>query len=105
MFVGILLRDLARDFRVEFESSCHHMIFEISSRTVKKLKGALPYRLSKVGEKLIFLGNVAPKDTRKLYIKDDFIQELIELWTDLNYRDSFASQANFSAGHKLFPIT
>jgi len=31
--------------------------------------------------------------------KDDFIQELIELWTDLNYRDSFASQANFSVGH------
>ena len=43
------------------------------------------------------LGNLAPKDARKLSIKDDFIQELIELWTDLNYRDSFASQANFTA--------
>ena len=40
-----------------------------------------------------------PKDARKLYIKDDFIQELIELWTDLNYKDSFASQANFTAEH------
>ena len=36
---------------------------------------------------------------KKLHLKDDFIQELTELWTDLNYRDSFASQANFSAGH------
>ena len=42
---------------------------------------------------------MAPKDARKLYIKDHFIQELIELWTDLNYRDSFASQVIFSAEH------
>ena len=28
MFVGILLRDLARDFRLEFESSCHRAIFD-----------------------------------------------------------------------------
>ena len=53
----------------------------------------------KVGGKLVFLGNLAPKDARKLDIKDDFIQELIELWADFDYRDSFASQANFSAGH------
>ena len=42
---------------------------------------------------------MAPKDAIKLDIKDDFIQELIELWADFNYRDSFASKANFSAGH------
>ena len=40
MFVGILMRDLARDFCVEFESSRHRAIFEISSRTVGKLQGA-----------------------------------------------------------------
>ena len=57
------------------------------------------FHLSKVGGKLIFLGNLAPRDARKLDIKDDFIQELVELWADLNYRDSFASQANFRAGH------
>ena len=34
MFVGILLRDLAR---VEFESLRHREIFEISARTAKKL--------------------------------------------------------------------
>ena len=57
------------------------------------------FHLSKVGGKLIFLCNLAPKDARKLDIKDAFIQELIELWADFNYRDSFASKANFSAGY------
>ena len=37
MFVGILLRAFARDFGVEFESSRHREILEISSRAVKKL--------------------------------------------------------------------
>ena len=37
MFVGILLRDSARDFNVEIESSRHREIFEISSRAVQKL--------------------------------------------------------------------
>ena len=37
MFVGILLRDLARDFGVEFESLRHCEIFEISARADKKL--------------------------------------------------------------------
>ena len=40
MFVGILMRALARDFCVEFESSRHCAILEISSRTVEKLWGA-----------------------------------------------------------------
>ena len=57
------------------------------------------FHLSKVFGKLVFLGNLAPKDARKRNIKDDFIQELIGLWKDFNYRDSFASQANFSVGH------
>ena len=37
MFVDILLQDFARDFGVEFESSRHREIFEISSHAVKKL--------------------------------------------------------------------
>ena len=37
MFVGILLRDLARDFGVEFERLCHREIFEISARSDKQL--------------------------------------------------------------------
>ena len=37
MFVGILLRDSARDMNGEIESSRHREIFEISSRAVQKL--------------------------------------------------------------------
>ena len=40
IFVRILLRDFARDFGIEFESSRHREIFEISLRAVKKLLGA-----------------------------------------------------------------
>ena len=40
MFVGILLRDPAHDFGVEFESLRHREIFKISVRTDKKLQGA-----------------------------------------------------------------
>ena len=36
MFVSILLRDLARDFGVEFERLHHREIFEISARADKK---------------------------------------------------------------------
>ena len=51
-----------------------------------KWKSFFDFHSSKVGGKLVFLGNLEPKDARKLYIKNDFIQELIELWTDLNYK-------------------
>ena len=36
MFVGILLRDPARDFGMEFESLRHREIFETSARVEKK---------------------------------------------------------------------
>jgi len=71
----------------------------ISNDCKSKWKCFLDFHLSKEGGKLVFLGNLAPEDARKLHLKDDFIQEPIELWTDLNYKDSFASQAYFSADH------
>ena len=37
VLVGILLRDFACDFGVEFESSRHHEIFENSSSADKKI--------------------------------------------------------------------
>ena len=40
MFVGILLRDPARDFGVEFESLRHREIFEINTRADKKTIGS-----------------------------------------------------------------
>ena len=41
MFVGILLRDSARDFGEEFDSSRHCEIFEISSRDQKTIRSHL----------------------------------------------------------------
>ena len=41
MFVGILLRDSARDFGEEFDSSRHREIFEISSRDQKTTRSHL----------------------------------------------------------------
>ena len=38
MFVGILLRDPARNFGIEFESLRHCKIFEISARTDKNYR-------------------------------------------------------------------
>jgi len=54
------------------------------------------FHLSKFGGRLVFTGNLYKKDAKNLTVKETFVQEL-ELWTDLNYRDSFASLAEFSA--------
>ena len=55
------------------------------------------FHLSKFAGKLGFTGNLSRKDAKSLAVKENFLQELIELLTDLNYRDSFASLAEFSA--------
>ena len=54
------------------------------------------FYLSKFGGKLVFTSNLARKDVKRFAVKGTFLQEL-ELWTDLNYRDSFASRADFGA--------
>jgi len=38
-----------------------------------KWKRFFDFHLPKVGGKLVFLGNLAPKDPKKLNLKDDFI--------------------------------
>ena len=73
----------------------------LSNDCKSKWKCFFDFHLSKVGGKLVFLGNLSPKDARNLNIKDALTQELIELWAYLTYKDSFASQADFSAGHYL----
>ena len=45
---------------------------------------------------LVFPGNLSKKDATKLKVKDNFLQELIEIWADFNYKDSFDSQRDFS---------
>ena len=37
------------------------------------------FHLSKLGGKLVFLGNLSKKDATKLNVKDNFLQELIEI--------------------------
>ena len=50
-----------------------------------------------MGGKLVFLGNLSKKDATKLNVKDNFLQELIEIWADSQRdRDSFDSQRDFS---------
>ena len=62
-----------------------------------KWKCFFDFHLSKFTGKLGFTGNLSRKDAKSLAVKENFLQELIELLTDLNYRDSFASLAEFSA--------
>ena len=50
------------------------------------------FYLSKFGGKLVFTSNLARKDAKSLDVKDTFLQDFIELWSDFNYKDSFASQ-------------
>ena len=35
------------------------------------------------------------KDVTKLDIKDEFLRELVRIWVDFNYRDSFHSTQDF----------
>jgi len=46
--------------------------------------------------KLVFLGSLSKKDATKLNVKDKFLQDLIEIWADFNYKDCFDSQRDFS---------
>ena len=48
------------------------------------------------GTNYFFLGTLSKKDATKLNVKDNFLQELIEIWADFNYKDSFDSQRDFS---------
>ena len=49
----------------------------ISNDCKSKWKCSFDFHLSKVGGKLVFLGNLAPKDARKLYIKDILSKNLL----------------------------
>jgi len=51
--------------------------------------------ISKWGGKLVFLGNLGKKDATKYDIKADFLRELIKIWVDFNFRDSFLSKHDF----------
>ena len=60
----------------------------ISYDCQSKWKSFFDFYLSKFGGKLVFTSNLARKDAKSLDVKDTFLQELIELWSNLNYRES-----------------
>ena len=45
------------------------------------------YSLQKYGGKIVFLSNLKKKDVPLLNIKDPFLREIIEHWTNMNYRE------------------
>ena len=51
--------------------------------------------LSKWGGKLVLLGNLEKKRRHQYDIKEDFLRELIEIWVDFNFRESFLSKHDF----------
>ena len=67
----------------------------ISDDCKPKWKSCFDFHFSKWGGKFVFLGNLEKKDITKLDIKDEFLRELIRIWVDFNYRDSFHSTQDF----------
>jgi len=47
----------------------------------------LDFHLQRCGGKLMFLSNFKPQDVPQLNLKDPFLREIIEHWTDLNYKE------------------
>ena len=66
MFVGILLRDPARDFGVEFESLRHREIFEISARGQKT-----------IGSHLKFFSKQSPKSKPPQFYNVSLLNKLL----------------------------
>ena len=52
-----------------------------------KWKLFVDYYLQKYGGKAVFLSNLKPQDVLQLNLKDPFLREIIEHWTNLNYRE------------------
>ena len=67
----------------------------ISDDCKSKWKNLGDFFLSKWGGKLVLLGNLEKKRCHQHDIKEDFLRELIEIWVDFNFRESFLSKHDF----------
>ena len=67
----------------------------ISDDCKSKWKNLGDFFLSKWGGKLVLLGNLEKKRRHQYDIKEDFLRELIEIWVDFNFRESFLSKHDF----------
>ena len=52
-----------------------------------KWKLFLDFHLQRCGGKLVFLSNLKPQDVPQLNLRDLFLREIIEHWTDLSYKE------------------
>ena len=46
------------------------------------------FRLAQFGGKLVFWGNLSPKDVCLLNLRDPFLAVIMEYWMTLNYKDN-----------------
>ena len=72
-----------------FAVHTYHLEFANTSlpTLVCRLKAALDFHLQRCGGKLVFLSNLKPQDVPQLNLKDPFLREIIEHWTDLSYKE------------------
>ena len=59
---------------------------------MKKFGGFLSFKMER---KISFSWELEKKNAIKHDIKEDFLRELIEIWVDFNFRDSFLSKHDF----------
>ena len=60
----------------------------LDDQDTRKWKLFFNHRLAQFGGKLVFWGNLSPKDVRLLNLRDPFLAEIMEYWTTLNYKDN-----------------
>ena len=60
----------------------------LDDQVTGKWKLFFNHRLAQFGGKLVFWGNLSPKDVRLLNLRDPFLAEIMEYWTTLNYKDN-----------------
>ena len=59
----------------------------INPTNVGKRKSLFNFSLNKLGRQLVFQGNLDKKDTIKINVNDAFLSELLELWSDISFRE------------------
>ena len=62
---------------------------------IGKWKSLFNFSLNKLGRQLVFQGNLDKKDTIKINVNDAFLSELLELWSDINFRQAPFTQNDF----------
>ena len=67
----------------------------IDPTNIGKRKSLFNFSLNQLGRQLVFQGNLDKKDTIKINVNDAFLRELLELWSDINFRQVPFTQNDF----------